>query len=192
MAVRLAGPEDYDKLVTRLKRSRPNPLLAWVLDPAPDLLAARTAYFRWLVAGLLRVEHIWLGDDGSMAGGRRIRLRFVDQLRAPHPAHGELKVRRGDFSFPDVPAECQRRMLKLAAESLELRTSGRRAFLVQISPDSFDGVRGEALGELVQHAQRIRHSCLAVTAGNAYTAELEQAGFTRGREHEPGPRTVPL
>jgi hypothetical protein len=189
MGARAAGPEDFDDAVARVRRQPLPALTAWALAPAPDLVEAHATFARWLVAGLLRIGGIWLGDDGTVAGGRRLHLRLSDRLRAPHPNHGELNVtaNRGGFAYPDVPAACQRRLLDASAAGLRLRSSNRRTFLVQIWDATSDNSGTEPLDELVRHAQAIRHTCLAVASDPANTERLHRAGFTRGRDTPAGP-----
>ncbi len=186
MAVRAAGPEDFDDAVARVRNLPLPAVTAWALAPAPDLIEAHLAYSRWLVAGLLRIGHIWLGDEGTVAGGRRLRLRFSDRLRLPHPDHGEMNATRGPFSYPDLPAACQQRLLAASTAGLRLRTASRRTFLVQIWGAANDDARAEPLDQLVRHAQAMRHTCLVMTAGPAGTERLSRAGFMPVREAPAG------
>jgi hypothetical protein len=104
VAVRAAGPDDFEDVVARVRRLPLPAVTAWALAPAPDIVEARLAYSRWLVAALLRIGRIWLDDDGAVAGGRRLRLGLSDRLRRPPPEHRHLGVTSGGFSYPDVPA----------------------------------------------------------------------------------------
>lgn len=186
VAVRVAGAGDFEVIVATLRIRRLSPLVAWALAPAPDLVEAQHAYVKWLTAGLLSVGNVWLGDDGTVVGGRRLRLRLADRLRPRNPAHGDVEVSDGAYSFPDVPPRCRRRLLGLSAAGLQLRSSGRRTFLTQIWDPATDDNGIEPLQHLVAHARAIRHSCLIVTTGQARTERLRHAGFAPGREAPAG------
>jgi hypothetical protein len=143
---------------------------------------------RWLAAGLLRVGRVWLGgDDGTLAGGRRLRLQLADRLRRPDPAHGEMEVTSRDHTYPDLPPQCRRRLQHLSTEGLRLRSSGRRTFLVSIVRAPADDAGVEPLIALVAHARSVGHSCLTVMSGPGDTERLRSAGFAPGRELPPGP-----
>lgn len=83
---------------------------AWVLEPAPDLVEARAIYIRSLVAALLRVGQVWLGDDGSIAGGRRLARTIGERLRAaPLPQAAGVSIGPSRPYHRQFPPECRRR-----------------------------------------------------------------------------------
>lgn len=186
VGVRAAGPDDFEEVVARFRRLPLSAVTRWALAPAPDLVEAHLAYSRWLVAGLLRIGRIWLGDDGTIAGGRRLRVQLSDQLRAQPPEHRDVGVRRRGFSYPDVPAACQQRLRDVSVAGLRLRSATRRTFLVQLWGAAGDDALAEPLAALIRHGQAIRHTCLAFTSGPVGTDRLRRAGFTPTREAPTG------
>jgi hypothetical protein len=157
------------------------------LAPAPDPIEAQSTFSRWLVAWLLQVGGIWLGDDGTVAGGRRLRVRLSDRLWGPHLELREANVIRGGFSYPDVPTACRRRLREASEAGLMLRSSSRRTFVVHIWDATGDQAGTGPLDELVRQAQAIRHTCLVVASGPANTERLRRAGFAPVRDAPAGP-----
>jgi len=187
VAVRAAGPDDFEHVVARVRRLPLPAVTAWALAPAPDIVEARLAYSRWLVAALLRIGRIWLDDDGAVAGGRRLRLRLSDRLRGPPPEHRHLGVTSGGFSYPDVPAACRQRLLDVAATGLRLRSSpARRTFLVQLW-GAGDDAGTAPFDELVGHSLAMHQTCLVLASGQGGTERLRRAGFTPAGDAPAGP-----
>jgi hypothetical protein len=180
MAVRVAGRDDFEALVRGVLASRPSPIERWFLAPAPDVVEARNAYARWVVAELLRVGHVVIDGDGRAAGGRRLRARRW----SPRPVVEDVRFAvRGPYTYPDLPRACQQRMLELANDSMRLRSSSaRRTFVVQMAFADPARPADECLTELVRWAGAQRLSCLAVVADGGDGGEtLESVGFRPGR-----------
>jgi hypothetical protein len=114
------------ELLTRLARRR---AIEWALSPAAGDRGVVERLHRWNVNAMLATGTIqWNGT--ALAGGRPLRLGPAAKLRYGLVGRERRGVRHGRHSLPDIPVECQRRLVALSRAALPLRPPGR-TFLLQ-------------------------------------------------------------
>jgi hypothetical protein len=130
---------------------------------------------RWNVNAMLATGTIqWNGT--ALAGGRPLPLGPAAKLRYGFVRRQRRGVRQGRHSLPDIPVECQRRLVALSQAALPLRPPGR-TFLLQAWGNIADGGGlHDAVRSLRERAGRAR--VFAATAvDDPGGADLAELGF---------------